>query len=323
MTDGSALSKARVFARAMLESTALARRKRPDLVYLHVAVKGSVYRKCCVTELAIPRGLPFVLHTHGGDFNAWFAGQPILARRLVARMFRRADQVIALSSSWAAYYRETFGLADQRVTVLPNPVHCPDALPDRAGRRSVSFLFLGSMDERKGAFRALRGFCRLPEDLKARARLVLAGNGRVSEIRAEAAAAGVSDRVEVRDWLDPRERDAALAESDVYLLPSTSEGLPMGMLEAMSWGLAVITSPVGGIPEVIRHDVNGLLVAPMDERGLTEAMARVIVDEPYRARLAAAAVETARRYDVGGYWARLYPVLRSVAALGGRKAADA
>jgi glycosyltransferase involved in cell wall biosynthesis len=141
--------------------------------------------------------------------------------------------------------------------------------------------------------------------------LILAGNGRISELRELVRTAGLESTVVVRDWLDPAQRDEALAQADVYVLPSLNEGLPMGMLEAMSWGLAVITSAVGGIPEVISNESNGVLVPPGDVSSIAEAMQRMITDRELRSRLSIAARESVRSFDVERYWSSLYPILDS------------
>ena len=60
------------------------------------------------------------------------------------------------------------------------------------------------------------------------------------------------------------ERDRLLAQSDVFVLPSYDEGVPMSLLEAMAAGLPAIVTPVGGIPDVLRHGVEGLMVEPGD-----------------------------------------------------------
>lgn len=311
MADGSTLHKASIFARALVESRRLGNRLKPDLFYLHVAVKGSVFRKCLLALVALPSGQPYVLHAHGGDFNDWFARRSSVVQALVRTLFRRASCVIALSDSWAQYYRETFGLPSHAVVVIPNPVECPATPPVRGMRSPVRFLFLGSMDDRKGAFRAALAFAKLPEALRNASTLTIAGNGRVEDLRALVRSLDLGSRILVQDWLDHAQRDEALRESDVYVLPSLNEGLPMGMLEAMSWGLAVIVTPVGGIPEVVIDGQNGLLVAPQDEPALVAAMQRLVLDAPLRARLAEAARSTAMKFDAGAYWIALEPALRS------------
>jgi glycosyltransferase involved in cell wall biosynthesis len=73
-----------------------------------------------------------------------------------------------------------------------------------------------------------------------------------------------------------------LRRASAFLLPSHAEGLPMGLLEAMAHGLPVITTPVGGIPEVVKDRDTGLLVAPGDVGGLARAIACIARDTALR-----------------------------------------
>ena len=149
---------------------------------------------------------------------------------------------------WRDFYVDECELSPSQVVVLPNPVKVPSEVPERGGRDQVQFVHLGRLGTRKGAYDLVNAFGGLPEALRNRARLVLAGDGDVEGVRKLAAPFG--DRVEVRAWIDTHERDLLLRQSDVFVLPSRAEGLPMALLEAMACGLPSITSPVGGIPDV-------------------------------------------------------------------------
>lgn len=89
--------------------------------------------------------------------------------------------------------------------------------------------------------------------------------------------------------------DRLLEGADFFVLPSDIEGLPMSILEAMAHGLPIIASNVGGVPEIIDHDVNGLLVPAGDDRALASAMHQVAIDPALRRRLGDAARERANR----------------------------
>jgi glycosyltransferase involved in cell wall biosynthesis len=93
-------------------------------------------------------------------------------------------------------------------------------------------------------------------------------------------------------WLDPERKAAALASSTIFILPSYAEGMPMALLEAMSWEMPVIATPVGGIPQVVENGVNGLLVAPGDIDGLAAAIRSLLEDTALCERLGAAARAT-------------------------------
>ena len=84
-----------------------------------------------------------------------------------------------------------------------------------------------------------------------------------------------------------------LNAADFFVLPSDIEGLPLSILEAMAHGLPIVASNVGGIPEIIQHDINGLLVPAGDHAALSAAIRRVATDPVLRCRLGDAARERA------------------------------
>jgi glycosyltransferase involved in cell wall biosynthesis len=151
----------------------------------------------------------------------------------------------------------------------------------------------------------------LPEALRNRARLVLAGDGDVEGVRKLAAPAG--DRIVVLSWIDSAERDRLLAQSDVFALPSRAEGVPMALLEAMANGLPSITTPVGGIPDVFRDGVDGTMVTPGDVDQIRAAMVHFITDDAARVVAGRLAREQARQYDVHVYARRLAEIYQRIA----------
>jgi glycosyltransferase involved in cell wall biosynthesis len=83
-----------------------------------------------------------------------------------------------------------------------------------------------------------------------------------------------------------------LASCDVFVLPSRDEALPISLLEAMAFGKAVIAARVGGVPEVIEHDRNGLLVENEDAAGLAASIEKLYFDRPFLRELGAEASRT-------------------------------
>ena len=105
-----------------------------------------------------------------------------------------------------------------------------------------------------------------------------------------------------------------LARATVFVLPcrrasgGSADALPVVLLEAMAAGAPVVTTPVGGITELVEQDVNGLVVPENDPRALATAVARVLVDAPLRERLTAAGLRTAAELEL----ARSVRVLREL-----------
>ena len=315
MEDGSLARDALVFLRALYALQRAVRSTVPVVVHIHFASRGSTLRKLILAWITLHAGRPLILHAHGGGFDTFFRRLPAPLRRIVSEVFQRADRFVVLSQRWKSFYVQECELSPSQVVVLPNPTRLPAEIPDRRARAQVQFLYLGRICESKGAFDLIRAFGSLREDERVRARLVLAGNGEVGQARKLAGECGAP--ITVLPWLDVRRRDALLAASDVFVLPSHREGMPMAMLEAMANGLPLIVSAVGGIPEVVTDGVEGRLIPPASVAELRLALSAMINDPDRRSEFGRHARERAAQYDVGAYatsllglYRRLSPVMQ-------------
>jgi glycosyltransferase involved in cell wall biosynthesis len=264
-----------------------------------------------LAEMVARAGRPLVLHAHGSEFDQFHRKLPAAVRRNVNRTLQRANVFITLSSQWRDFYVEECEISPAQIVVLPNPVSVPAHAPDRGSHTTVQFLHLGRLGERKGGYDLVDAFAGLPEGLRNRARLVLAGDGDVDGVRKRAEPLGSA--VEVLSWVDARERDRLLTQSDVFALPSRAEGVPMALLEAMAYGLPSITSPVGGIPDVFRGGVDGTFVTPGDVDQIRAAMAKYIADDSARLSAGRSARIRAGDYDVHVYARRLADIYQRIA----------
>lgn len=310
MEDGSLWRKVHVFASALWRVRQSLRRPEPLIVHIHFSSRGSTLRKMILAWMTLRARQPLILHAHGSVFDSFFDGLPAFARATVRRIFSRADRLIVLSSQWKQYYVSRFDVPEDRVVVLCNPAALPPSVPDRTKRPDVRFLFLGRIGKRKGAFDLVKAFAGLPEPLRTRARLVFAGDGEVDALRSQASP--LDTQVHVHSWIDIQQRDALLEQSDVFVLPSYNEGVPMALLEAMAHGLPVITTPVGGIPDAVTDGVDGVMVEPGNIKQLTHALQRMIESESLRVTLGRNARARAERCDVKQYSAQLAALYRSL-----------
>jgi len=264
-------------------------------------------------------GVPSLLHVHGSDFDTWYlAGNPEL-RQWVRRQLARAKFVVALSESWRAFL--------SRITVTPlavvhNAVNTREIHPHRVGRRDdvPTLLFLGLVGRRKGVPELLRAVRELAHaERPCQVRVVIAGNGEVQLTQRVVEDCRLRGLVDVRGWIGPEEKTRCLLDADIFVLPSHHEGLPMSLLEAMAAGLAVITTPVGGIPEVIEDEKNGLMVPPGNVDALADAIRRLVADRKLRERLAAAGRTTVEeRFDIRVAAARFKRIYERLAPCGVR-----
>lgn len=260
--EGPVLIRCAAFLKGFLLTLGYLLRRDADVVHIHFASRGSTWRKLIVALSARILNYPVVLHAHGAEYREFYTALPRVLQRLVTRLLRAATLLVVLSESWRRYYSQEVGMPESRIRVLPNPVKIPPMVPDRRERLHVTIVFLGVVSKRKGIYDLIRAVSQLSEESKASIRLVIAGDGELGHAKALATTLGVNDLIEFSGWISPEERDRLLKEADIFVLPSYAEGLPMAVLEAMAWGLPTITTPVGGNPEIIEHEENGLFVEP-------------------------------------------------------------
>lgn len=307
----SSLHRLKAFARAWATLSGKLLRNEVDLVHIHMAEKGSVLRKALLLLTAKAFSKPVFLHAHGCEFHTFHAQLPAAMKYVVNWILKKSTHLIALSESWKDYYMTHCGLTEEQVVVLPNPVELPANLPNRVctkncDRYKVKIAFLGRIGKRKGAFDLLQAFAKLAPEVREKAQLILAGIGEVEQARSLAESLNIEKNVSFLGWVDPQGRSKLLSEVDAFTLPSYNEGLPMALLEAMSWGLPAITTPVGGIPEVITHSETGLLVNPGDVSQLADALQTLIENESIRLKLGSAARRRVAPLDVKAYSRSLF-----------------
>jgi glycosyltransferase involved in cell wall biosynthesis len=290
--DGGAGQKLLAAARGLRRFVALLAAHRRVLVHVHCASHASFWRKCVFMAIAHAARCPVILHLHGGGFAHFYENEcGPLGRRVVRHFLERAACVVAVSERWRAWL--VHASANPNIVCIPNPVRA-EIGPARRGRRNV-VLFLGRIEAAKGIPELIEALSGLRADVPD-AELVCAGAGEVEAAAGQAERLGIGDAVRFPGWLGEAEKRAWLRRAGVFVLPSHAEGLPMGLLEAMAAGLPVVASAVGGIPDVVKDGVNGLLVAPGDAAALERALRRLLRDPRLAAALGAAGRESVREH---------------------------
>jgi glycosyltransferase involved in cell wall biosynthesis len=117
------------------------------------------------------------------------------------------------------------------------------------------------------------------------ATFVLAGSGDADSIANLARSLRVEHALRLPGWVNGKGKGDLLRQSDVFVLPSYYEALPVGVLEAMACGVPVVATAVGGIPDVILDRVNGLLIEPGQPDALARAIVTILTDDALRSRL--------------------------------------
>jgi phosphatidylinositol alpha-mannosyltransferase len=232
-----------------------------------------------------------------GTFHSGVSGSRLydLASPLLRRAARRLAVRLAVSEHAARVAQRRIGGFFE---IVPNGVDVErfsGAAPGDLGP-GTKLVFVGRLDPRKGFPTAVSAFARLAAD-RPDLHFVVVGDGPDRDA-VKSLASGLRERVVMLGPVPNRELAPVLAACDLYLGPSIGgESFGVVLVEAMAAGLPVVASAVPGYEEVVRDQVDGLLVPPRDAGSLAEAVARVLDDGELRERLVAAGLLRARTFD--------------------------
>jgi glycosyltransferase involved in cell wall biosynthesis len=237
-----------------------------DIVHIHFSSGMSFYRKLVLFFIARIKRKKIVVHLHASSFKSFYNDARWPAKRLIECFFNGSDMVLVLSESWRAFCREFCDPGKMRIVY--NGAIIKERVEKKNGR-IVNIACMGRLGERKGTYDLLKAFERLLEKTSD-VRLVLGGDGDVDIVRKIVGDKGMGENVAVLGWVSGAQKDKVFNDADVYVLPSYNEGLPGSVLEAMAAGCPVVSTYVGGIPEVVGNGVNGYLIQPGDIDALYE-----------------------------------------------------
>jgi glycosyltransferase involved in cell wall biosynthesis len=277
---------------------------RIDVLHVNLSSHGSTKRKIIVARWARLLGIPYVIHLHGSRFRQFWNESPPGVASAITRMFASATRIIVLGNVWKSFVAEKVPSASDRIVIIPNATPTPrlSAVEDQAGRLRI--LFLGRVGARKGVPQLVEALSILPKGGTWRA--TIAGDGDVAATRQEIERLGLSDRVALPGWVRPDEVAELLSESDVLVLPSFDENLPMSVIEGMAAGLAIIATPVGAVEDIIIDGKTGLLVPTGDAKAIAASLQFLLEQPELRKTLG----ENARKWhverlEIGIYFNRL------------------
>lgn len=242
---------------------------RIEIVHIHSASSSSFYRKAHFVKLAKFLHKTVVLHMHSSVFMNFYKESN--DKDYINKILLMADKLVVLSKSWKSYYNQIC-VPEDNIVIINNPV-CASKSMEVEKRKIVRMLFLGDLRERKGVWDILKALRGHRDEMKDKIEFRIGGNKREAEIRQYIIDNGLSDFVKFEGWVVGDHKWELLNWANLMILPSYGEGLPITLLEAMSYSCALISTPVGGIPEILTNGVNGLMVTP----GNVEEIVRAII----------------------------------------------
>ena len=253
--------------------------KKIEIAHVHGSDIVSSTRKSIYIQILRLFGRKIIYHFHGASFTEHYRSASQRTQSRMKALFEKVDLVICLSESWRQYITDIAPRAN--ITVVPNGIELPYFPYKEKNDNYVHLVFLGLIGERKGLFDLLRVVRRLLDnDLKIK--LSIGGNGENDRLQATIQSLKFNDSVNFLGWISEKQRDKLLRETDIFVLPSYGEGMPMSILEAMSYGVPVVSTTVGGIPELVSDGETGFLIEPGDLDALFERLKCLIEDKELR-----------------------------------------
>jgi glycosyltransferase involved in cell wall biosynthesis len=288
----------------------LGRRGNFDIIHVHWPVPHALFG--WAARAGARRRPKLIAHFYSIELR-WVRHSLRVLTGFLRRAITTADRVVAISTSTA---REIQEVAPVPVEVIPYAVDLPH--PSRLASSDsgpTRLLYVGRLVERKGVRYLIEALAALAPNVRAEA--VIIGDGPERDaLQATAQSLGVADRVTFRGWVTPEELDRAYSKASIFALPAVvdargdTEGLGMVLLEAMTYRLPVVSTPLGGITDIVTDGQTGLLVPPNDAPALARAITTLVTDQPLAERLAIAGQRYAEQHfgwdGVLAAWRGLY-----------------
>lgn len=242
------------------------------IIHIHTAADGSFTRARIVINISRFFRKKILLHCHASRFKDFYSESD--NKEKILNTISKVNQLVVLSKSWKDWFT-AIGIPNDKIFVLNNLTSVPKIRKiSRDGK--VHLLFLGLLGQRKGIFDILKAINNKQELLRNQLVFKIGGNTHEKELVKKIEEYKLGDFVHFEGWVSGEKKRDLLNWADVYILPSYNEGLPIGILEAMSYGCAIISSPVGGIPEVVKNGKNGILVEPGNIEDIEDAIREVL-----------------------------------------------
>jgi glycosyltransferase involved in cell wall biosynthesis len=256
------------------------REKKIEVVHINTALAPlSIMRDAFLTQSATR---PVLLHIHGGRFFTQNFSSRIL-KEFTAYMLRRAKTVLVLSAIEKDFIEKNWKNLDVRV--LENAVALESVPPAIArGSTEKTIVFLGRLHEDKG-LREIIEACRILKDENFNFDFKCFGAGDDKDFFVREMTEILGEKFSYGGVVSGAKKWRALAASDIFLLPSRYEGLPVALLEAMAAGCVPVASSVGSIREVINDGVNGFLIEPGNVSEIVEKLKLLLAGKVDRENL--------------------------------------
>lgn len=289
-TEGSNYKKIIFAIKALKKFNKICKDK--DIVHIHMSSRGSFYRKSLFILIAKKMNKKIVLHIHGSEFKEFYYNEcNIYVKRYIRSIFNKCNKIIALSEEWKDILSEIVNR--DKIEVLYNSIEIKhtNVIKDYSKKK---ILFLGRIGKRKGVYDILEVAPKIvskhPE-----VEFFIAGDGEVDKIKELCKRNNIEKNMKIIGWISGNDKIQLLNEATVYLLPSYNEGMPISILEAMSYSLPIVSTNIGGIPQLITNGIEGYIFNAGDLVDLENSLDKILNNIKLREEMGSNSFEKVNR----------------------------
>lgn len=252
--------------------------KKIDIVHIHMAERGSVYRKGFVIKVAKKFGKKVIVQMHAGPIMAWYETLCDSNKRKVKGILNEPDKLLVLGEYWKKRLLPL--IKSEKMAVLYNGVKCQKINPYNTDGKYI--LYLGLIKKTKGVYDLVDAISKIEKQLPQDVKVYLCGKDEECHIGQYIIERGLKDKVIFLGWISREQRDKLFENTIMVVLPSYYEALSMTVIEAMSNGIPVITTNISTMSELLGEDIN--LVEPGDVDALAKEILSVYNNKELRVR---------------------------------------
>ncbi len=279
------------------------------ILHIHSASNGSFVRKSFVLFMAKAFRKKVIMHIHGGKFREFYQASK-LKTWCIGSILGICDRVICLTDEWKELFQKELRL--KNLEVVLNPVKAFPMVPVSKQFNQISLLFMGTITENKGIFELVQYLKQNPYFLSGKLKLFICGEGDNKKLSQYLTEVNSIQHIIYAGWVDGERKCQLLQYADVFILPSHYEGLPMAILEAMTAGIPIISTRVGGIPTVVKPRHNGWLIEPKSIEALGPILEEIMDDPSIISRFGRNARKDAETFHVTGIVSQLTNIYNSL-----------
>lgn len=282
--SGNLIKKILFFSKAYLNINKELKEDSFDIIHMHMSYKGSFYRKYYIAKKCKKYNKKVIIHLHGSEFKDFYRNGNGMLKNKIKQLFTFVDKTIVLGTDWQQFILEI--APNAHIEIINNAIYIP-----KLGKKSESdipnLLFLGALIKRKGVIDLLKSLAELNKENINSYILNIAGSGdEESNLKEYVNENNLTNNVKFLGWINSDKKRNILESTDIFVLPSYNEGLPIAILEALSYGIPVISTNVGSISEAVLDNKNGYLFEPGDIMALKNSLKNLILNSNIRKELA-------------------------------------